>query len=217
MTTELAGRRLLVAGDPRAAALVADGASGCGAVVALAADTRGDAEASIPGHALPYDSGSEADVERVVDLVLEEVHALDGLIVAVQAETMPPLDEQELSSWERCVTKPLRGVFWLVRRSVDEWLASGGAGPIVLIVAPAHGEGGTRSAWIIEDALVSLARSVAREYGRRAITCNVVAGGSTPAAERAAVEAALFLASPAAAFVTGECLRVAEDSMRGES
>jgi 3-oxoacyl-[acyl-carrier protein] reductase len=212
---DLAGRRLLVAGDPRAATVMADGASGSGAIVALATDMRGDALASEQHHAIPYDGRSEADVERAFDMVLERVHGLDGLIVVIATDTMPPLDEEGLF-WERCVMQPLRTAFWLVRRSVHEWLASGGRGQIVLLMTAGRGEGGTRSASIIESALVSLARSVAKEYGRRAITCNVVAGGSTPAAQREAAEAALFLASPAAGFVTGECLSVADDSMRCE-
>jgi len=210
---DIAGRRLLVAGDRRAATAVADGAVERGAVVFLATDTPGDARASTPGRTISYDDRSEAGVERAIDMALEWVGGFDGLIVALETKTMPELDEGALQLWERCVMQPLRTVFWLVRRSVHEWLSSGGGGQIVLIVAPGPGEGGGRSAGIIEGALVSLARSIAKEYGRRAITCNVVAGGSIPAMKRGVVEAALFLASPAAGFVTGECLRVAENSM----
>lgn len=214
MATNLGGRRLLVAGDPRAAAITAD-ASGCGAIVALAADTRGGDWVPAPEHAISYDGRSEADVERAFDVVLDRMHGLDGLICVIETDTMPPFDEAGAESWERRVSQPLRTAFWLVRRSVHEWLASGRGGQIVLMVSPGGGEGAARAAWVLESALVSLARSIAKEYGRRAITCNVVAGGSTPAAGRAAAEAALFLVSPGAGFVTGECLHVGDDSMQG--
>jgi 3-oxoacyl-[acyl-carrier protein] reductase len=215
MSADLTGRRLLVAGDPRAATVVAAAASACAAVVALAADTRGADSDPIQGDAIPYDGASESEVERVVDVAVERLHEFDGVIVVIETAPMPPLDEDG-RFWERCVTQPLRAAFWLVRRSVHEMLASGRSGQIVLIVEGGGGESRARSATIIESALVSLARSIAKEYGRRAITCNVVSGGSTPAAQRAAVETALFLASPAASFVTGECVRVAEDALRCE-
>jgi NAD(P)-dependent dehydrogenase (short-subunit alcohol dehydrogenase family) len=209
MSANLADRRLLVAGDPRTAAIAADGVAACANAVAFAADTGGATAASIPGHAIPYDGRSEADVDRAVDLAVERLQRLDGLIVVIVTAPMPPLD-QEGPFWEPCVNQPLRAAFWLVRRTVHEWLVSGGGGPIVLIVEAGDGEGGARTLSIVESALVSFARSVAKEYGRRAITCNVVSGGATPAARRAAVDLALFLASPGARFVTGECLRVAE-------
>jgi len=213
MGTDLAGRRLLVTGDCRAAAAVAGGASKCGAVVTLAMNARGGGEAATVGNPIRYDGTSEADIERALDLALDVCAGLDGLIVTIEADPMPPLEEQAEESWERCVTQPLRTAFWLVRRGVHELLAAGRGGQIVLVVAGGSGDRRPGSAWILEGALWSLARSIAKEYGGRAITCNVVAGGSTPAAHRAAVESALFLVSPAAGFVTGECLRVAEDSM----
>jgi NAD(P)-dependent dehydrogenase (short-subunit alcohol dehydrogenase family) len=211
MAADLAGRRLLVAGDPRAAAAVADRAASCAAVVALANDTRGVTGTAIQGHGIPFDGWSEAGVDRAVDTALDRLERLDGVILVVETAPMPPLDADG-AFWERCITQPLRTAFWLVRRSVDEWLASDHGGSIVMLVESGSGDGGTRSACIVESALRSLARSVAKEYGRRAITCNVVTAGSAPGERRAAVDAALFLVSPAAGFVTGECLRVTDDT-----
>ena len=214
--TDLAGRRLLVAGDRGTAAAVAGEAVRCGAVVIVATDVHGDGDGSPEGHAIRYDGRSEADIERTVDMVLEGTPGLDGMIVAIAPDPLPPLEEGDLESWERCITQPLRTTFWLVRRGVHELLAAGRGGHLVMVVAGGRGNSELRSAWILEGALVSLARSIAKEYGRRAITCNVVAGGSTSAAPREVVDAALFLASPAAGFVTGECLRVAGDAMGSE-
>ncbi len=217
MVTDLAGRRLLVAGDPRAVAAVADEAVRRGAVVTLATDAAGEGGASTEADAIRYDGASEPEIERAVDIALERVDGLDGLIVAIETGPMPPLAEEDLQSWERCVMQPLRTTFWLARRGVHELLAAGHGGQVVFVIASGGDEGGPGSGWIVESALLSLARSIAKEYGRRGITCNVVAGGLSAGAQRAAVEAALFLASPAAGFVTGECLRLAEDSTGSES
>jgi hypothetical protein len=68
---------------------------------------------------------------------------------------------------------------------------------------------------IVAEALASLARSLSREYGRRAVSCQVVvqslADGELPSTvdgHRAMVEWVLFLASPAAAFISGEVVAV---------
>lgn len=216
MGTDLTGRRLLIAGDRITAAAVAGEASRCGAVVTLATDARGECDGPAEGHAIRYDGASEADIERAMDMALEGASGLDGLIVAIETEAIPPLDEESQQSWEQCVMQPLRTAFWLVRRGVLELLAAGRGGQIAIVVVRGNGEGAARSAAIVEGALASLGRSIAKEYGRRAITCNVAAGGLTPAELRAGVEAVLFFASPAAGFVTGECLRVSADSMAGE-
>jgi 3-oxoacyl-[acyl-carrier protein] reductase len=212
MMTDLAGRRLLVAGDPRTAAAVAYEALRRGAAVTLATSAGAEGAVSSEGDAIRYDGASEPDVECVVDIALERVDGLDGLIVAIKAGPMPPLGEEDLQSWEQCVMQPLRTVFWLARRGVHELLAAGRGGQVVFVIASGRDERGTDSGWIVEGALLSLARSIAKEYGRRGITCNVVAGGLSPGGQRAAVETALFLASPAAGFVTGECLHLGEDS-----
>jgi 3-oxoacyl-[acyl-carrier protein] reductase len=217
MVTDLAGRRLLVAGDPRAAAAVAGEALLRGAVVALATGTGGEGGTSTGGDAIRYDSASESDTERAVDIALERIQGLDGVIVAIETGSMPPLAEGDLPSWERCVMQPLRTTFWLARRGVHELLAAGRGGQVVFVNVSGRDEDGSGSGWIVESALLSLARSIAKEYGRRGITCNVVAGGLSAGAQQGAVEAALFLVSPAAGFVTGECLRLAEDSTGSES
>jgi 3-oxoacyl-[acyl-carrier protein] reductase len=217
MEADLVGRRLFVAGDPRAAAAVAGEAFRRGAIVTLATGAGGESGASTEGDAIRYDGASELDIERAVDIALERIQGLDGLIVAIETGSMPPLAEEDLQSWERGVMQPLRTTFWLARRGVHELLAAGRGGQVVFVNVSGRDEDGSGSGWIVEGALLSLARSIAKEYGRRGITCNVVAGGSSTGAQRAAVEAALFLASPAAGFVTGECLHLTEDSTGCES
>ena len=56
------------------------------------------------------------------------------------------------------------------------------------------------------EALLSLVRSTAKEYGPRGICCNAILHSGP--ADEAVVEAALFLASPESSYVNGEVLRV---------
>ncbi len=186
---DLTGRRLLVAGDRRAR----DRRGRRGLQARRRSSRWRQARAARGGastqdDAIRYDDASEPDIERAVDIVLERVHGLDGLIVAIETGPLAPLDEEDLQSWERSVMQPLRTTFWLARRGVHELLAAGAGGQVVFLIASDSDEGGSDSGWIVEGALLSLARSIAKEYGRRGITCNVVAGGSSAGAQRAAAE-----------------------------
>jgi NAD(P)-dependent dehydrogenase (short-subunit alcohol dehydrogenase family) len=112
----------------------------------------------------------------------------------------------------------LRRLFWLARRAVEECLAEGAAARIVLLLDP--DPAGARNE-VVEGALRSFARSLAREYGSRALACNVIVpvrscgtdGARAPDLVDAIVEHVVFLASPDASFVNGETLVV---DMRGQ-
>jgi NAD(P)-dependent dehydrogenase (short-subunit alcohol dehydrogenase family) len=71
-----------------------------------------------------------------------------------------------------------------------------------------------------EFALNALCRSVAKEYGRREITCNVVVvqdSDEEPNGLAAVAETVLFFASEEAAFVNGEVIRVAMNELHKEN
>lgn len=210
----LAGKVVLVAGpDSALASRLAHAAAERGARAALApaaaaahGPPAGDA---IVRFALPLDTESAAD--ELFDAAIARLERVDVLILIVAAEPLGPLHEAGMEGWRRAVSDPLRRLFWLARRAAEEFLASG-AGRLVIVLEPAPG--GERNE-VLEDALRSFARSFAREYGRRSLACNLVLPGAAPAAavaerrpDTAIVEHALFLASEAASFVTGEMLVV---------
>jgi NAD(P)-dependent dehydrogenase (short-subunit alcohol dehydrogenase family) len=187
-----------------------------GGRVALAATPSPDAAAAGDIACFPFVPGAESTVDALFDGLTAPFDRLDVMIAAVPNARLEALHESSLEGWRAAVTRPLRQLFWLVRRAVEECLATGGGMRIVLLLEPASGQ--LRND-MVEEALRSFARSMAREYGRREITCTVVQP-TLDSTERSAdeqaydaiVEHVLFLASPAASFVNGDVWRVALDT-----
>jgi NAD(P)-dependent dehydrogenase (short-subunit alcohol dehydrogenase family) len=158
--------------------------------------------------------GSEAEVDSLFESLLARFPSLDVVIAVLAPEPLAALHDVSAERWSCAVVDPLRQVFWLVRRAAEEFLAAGAAGRLVLVVEPAPA--GSERNEVVEEGLRSFARSFAREYGRRALTCNLVLPvRSAPAARppgpdplRVIVEHTLFLASADASFVSGETLLV---------
>lgn len=211
---QMAGRTVLVTGPGHGLpAAVARAAADRGARVALA--TPGAPDEIDGGDLLvfPVELHAEADVDDLFAAVLEDLHALDTVIAIVATESIDPLEELPLEAWRARVTRPLRAMFWLVRRAAEEFLAAGVAGRVVLVAQAPPAAGSNE---VVEEALRSLTRCFAREYGRRALACSLVIQSAAPPAPSGArrpsptrgVEHVLLLASEAASFVTGEALVV---------
>lgn len=185
--------------------------------------------------AVAVDVTSAASVR---DSVARAVETLGGLDVAVNLAAVggPParLHEYDDESWERVVDVNLNGSFRCLREQVSAMLGHGG-GSIVLVSSVGAGVGfaGAAAYSTSKHALTGLTRSAALEYGGDGIRVNAVApgfvdteflrarrtpselrrlAGAHPLGRLATVEevAAVvsFLASPAAAFVTGSCYGV---------
>jgi 3-oxoacyl-[acyl-carrier protein] reductase len=211
--------------EPPAPALLVRGAGALAAAIARAATAQG-ARVVLS----PEDEDHAADSgDRAIDVAVTRFSKLDTVIAVVHATRLPSLHDLSRDQWERLVVAPLRRVFRLARSAIEEFLAEGTGGRIVLIVDVRPGRDERGSNAIVEQALVSLARSIAREYGRREVACNVLlpsghaAGGTLAAASTrpddehdatssgdvvAVIRHALFLASPAASFINGEALVV---------
>lgn len=169
------------------------------------------------------DPTSPEEVERLFDQALEHFFDLHVLVVADTGRSaLPragPLAETSLAEWDQNLAVYLRGPFLAVQRALQEFLAGGEGGRIVLII-PSSGQGESLSAReiVAAAALRSFVRSVAKEYGRRGIACNAVIVarlGDRPQQEEdrsqqgaVVAETVLFLASSEASFVNGEVLRV---------
>ena len=241
-STALTGRGILVSG----------GTWGVGRAVVIEAARRG-AHVIFCGHAandtlgteiiaeahaqtgsgqvtfVPADLAVESDVERFFDVALEQLPALHVVIHNAEGAVRnndQPLLELSLADWNATLVTNLREPFWVSRRAVQEFLASGEGGRIVHITS-AGGETPSASHAASHTALQAFVRSIAKEYGRRGVTCNAVTVRDVrgqevkvreplqpdrrreqqPFRQSAAIaELALFLASTDASFVNGEVL-----------
>jgi NAD(P)-dependent dehydrogenase (short-subunit alcohol dehydrogenase family) len=209
----LAGRTVLVAGPgSHLTYAIAGAARDVGADVALATP-RPASQAAVADLAwFAFAGDSEHETDALFDDIAARFDRIDIAIITVPVVPLEVLHRLSLEDWQSAVTRPLHRIFCLARRAIEEGLAAGAATRLVLLLEPEHGAPRNE---VVEDALRSFARTIAREYGRRAITCNVVLpvlDTAAPAGEAdlrdAIIEHALFLASPAASFVNGEALLV---------
>jgi NAD(P)-dependent dehydrogenase (short-subunit alcohol dehydrogenase family) len=142
-------------------------------------------------------------------------------------------EELTVDEWDRIMAVNARGP-WLVSKHLVPLLRKGGGGRIVHLASDAALYGSPRLAHYIasKGAVISLTRAMARELGDEAITVNALAPGLTvgesstqipqerhdlyarnraitrPQEPDDIVEAALFLLSAGARYVTGQCLVV---------
>ena len=184
--------------------------------------------------ALRADVRSRADVERLVEQTVEELGALDVLINNAGVDPLAPLLEMTDEQWNEVVDTNLRGVFLCTQLGATQMIRQGSGGAIVNIASiEAENPAAMHSHYDATKAgIVMHTKSAARELGEHAIRVNVVSPGLIWAEGldqdwpdgvsryRAAAplgrlgrpddiaDACLFLASPAARWITGANLVV---------
>src|SRR5437870_3592476 len=187
--------------------------------------------------AVAVDVADEQRVGTMIDVVTARLGGVDVVVnnAAVYA-TIPtrraPLESLTVAEWDEVMATNLRGMFLCTRAVVPSMKARGG-GRVVNIASGTlfNGTGALHYA-TSKAGVIGFTRNLARELGPHGITVNTLAPGATVtettadedrarhesgAGARAIgrvgvpsdlVGAALFLASPAAAFITGQTLVV---------
>jgi 3-oxoacyl-[acyl-carrier protein] reductase len=192
------------------------------------------AAAGVRSIGLAGDVRSREDVEGFVERAAAELGGLDILVTVVggQLAFVPAarLHEMRDEDWQLMFELNLHYVARAVRAALQVFLAQGRGGTIVSVGSIAGQAGSPMQAayGAAKAGLASLARSVAAEYSREGIRMNVVTCGpiATPVARAAqagttdwipmgrpgesgeVADAAVFLASPSASYITGQSLVV---------
>lgn len=181
--SRLDGRQLLVCddGSGRGAALGAELAR-AGARTALSLLDERPAEAIV--------AGAVEELGRIDAVVLWGGGARFGKAVA----------RLSLAEWQAQVTRPLRATILLLRELLGHWIGEGEGGDVLVV----HGADAVGATAALHSALEALVRSVAKEYGRRRIRCNLL----VPSCQDAGTVGPLvqLALSPAFSFVTGQVL-----------
>jgi len=199
------------------------------AVVAQAiGDAGGKAEA------LRLDVGEPASVSAAFKAIVEKHGRLDVLVNNAGITDDGLILRMSKESWDRVIATDLTGVFLCAQEAAKVMLKKRVAGRIVNItsVVGLMGNAGQTNYAAAKAGVVGFTKALAREIGSRGITVNAVAPGyvETPMTDVLLEEqkkalvgqvvlgrlgtaddvagAVVYLASDAAAYVTGTCLNV---------
>ena len=182
--------------------------------------------------AIKADVAAEAEVEAFAARARDEYGGIDILVNNASLRTHYPLAELTLARWREVLAINLDGPFLCARACIGSMLERGG-GRIINIGGASGHIGGSERAHVISSkaGLVGLTKALAVEFGGRGITANIVVPGTIDSDWEATVERAAYpggrqtligrtgvpaevaaavryLASPDAAYVTGQTLHV---------
>jgi NAD(P)-dependent dehydrogenase (short-subunit alcohol dehydrogenase family) len=181
-----------------------------------------------------FDVRDRSAVDAGVARLVERLGGCDAVVAnAGVVDTIHRAERFSAEEWEKDVATNLSGPFNVIRAAFDALARSGDARVVVVSSASAEtGLPGQVAYTAAKAGLVGMARTLAAEWGRHGIRCNIVMPGviatpkvkALPEAVRDGIAASLplgrigepaevagtvaFLLSPAAAYITGAVIRV---------
>ncbi|HEY0878612.1 MAG TPA: SDR family oxidoreductase [Zeimonas sp.] len=183
----------------------------------------------------PLDIRDEASVQHAVADVLRTHGRLDGVVNNAGGQFPAAAESLSFNGWEAVVRTNLSGGFLVAREAYRQFLHAHGGAIVNLIADMWGGMPGMAHSGAARAGMLNLTESLATEWARSGVRVNAVAPGwiASSGLDRyppemvaqmrrlrrvvplqrfgteAEVSAAIvFLLSPAAAFITGSCIRV---------
>ncbi|HET7399874.1 MAG TPA: SDR family oxidoreductase [Intrasporangium sp.] len=186
--------------------------------------------------ALVCDIRDEEAVRATVSTVLADHGRIDALVNNAGGQYKSPLKNISTKGFEAVVRNNLTGGFIMMRETVNQWMADHG-GAIVNIIADIwHGWPGMGHSGAARGGMLTLTETAAGEWAEHGIRVNALAPGGIASSgfdtyteedrayfrehavpviplrrfgtESEVSAGIVYLLSPAAAYVTGSCLRV---------
>ena len=216
--------------------LAADGAEVviCDVNLEAAQKTAADIEAKgRKSLALKANVASSADVTAMIDQVVEKFGRIDILVNNAGITRDGLILRMKDEDWDLVLSINLKGAF-LCTKSALKYMSKQRSGTIINIasIVGAMGNAGQANYVASKAGLIGLTKTIAREYSNRNVTANAVAPGFIDTAMTQALSeqvrtdlakqiplgrlgssedvanAVRFLASPAAAYITGQVIHV---------
>jgi 2-hydroxycyclohexanecarboxyl-CoA dehydrogenase len=143
-------------------------------------------------------------VEQAIEQVRSELGPVEILVTCAGIARFEAHTEISPASWNELVAVLLTGTFNCIQAAVPDMVA-GGWGRIVTISSLGAEIGAARMAHYsaAKGGVISLTRSVAREYGPSGVTANSISPGSidTPMARKAEADGDISLSGPGVAAI----------------
>ena len=134
----------------------------------------------LPGavEASVLDVTDRAAIDRLVESVAERLERIDILVNNAGITRDGLLMSMEDEAFDEVITANLKSVFWMTR-AVSRHMVRARSGRIINIssISGLSGNAGQANYAASKAGIVGLSKSVAKEFGKRGITCNVVAPG----------------------------------------
>jgi citronellol/citronellal dehydrogenase len=182
------------------------------------------------------DIRDEAGVAATVDAVLAGCGRVDGLVNNAGGQYRAPLETISTKGFEAIVRTNLTGGFIFMREVYAQWMKQNGGAIVNMIADIWHGWPNFAHSGAARGGMLTLSESAASEWAAAGVRVNTVAPGAIASSgldtydpkdrefiqrqvtgeiplnrfgSEAEVSAAIaFLLSPAAAFITGSCIRI---------
>jgi len=183
--------------------------------------------------AYQLDVRDSAAVEKVGDQVLDEFETVHAVVANAGVNLNNLAVSMSDEEWQTVIDTNLTGAFYVCRQFLPTFLGTGFGRIILISSIGAHGVSGQANYAASKAGLLGLSAALAKEYGRKGITSNVVVAGffdtdmtreGMSEANRSfwlkycpvgrvgelgeVSKAVLFLASDAASFINGQTLGV---------